>query len=721
MSRVTHRVVCLYDVLEIQRSATADEIKKAYRRMALLHHPDKNPHNQDEAATRFKAVQEAYQTLSDEQERAWYDAHREHILRPPKQQQEQDDDDGEALYAYCRSSAYKDFSDDDDGFYHTYAALFASIEQKEQLAHDNRSDSDSHDDDDELTRPAFGSSSASPATVRAFYAYWAAFSTRRSFSGRDKWDLVDAPNRQYRRAMEAENKKERGKAKREYNECVRELVKWVRKRDKRVSDIERKDREEEKRKEDERKEKLRVDDESRRRDRAEHASREQERWAEQERERKAVYGEIDAETALQEKEARDKRSGGGVAMEFECVLCRKMFKSEKQWENHEKSKKHRDEVNKHTRAPTNNQQQQQQQQSAQRRAGDSDQYECVVCGVAFSGAAELIEHESGRGHEVQLERVKREMEEDEEFVRQEVERMKIENGQVGGADGDDGEESDSEDQDEDEAELRRLEKKQKKQAKKAMKKKAMPSTGLKRDDAEREERLRGKTDAAAKEKSAGGGSTGRGAQKERAAQEEDEQLPAVEERDDDDEEEEAEEDEEDGLEQMLQMAQRSSKAAVADATSAKKKKSTSKAKQSAKPAATSQRKPAKPKATAVEMAEEADETVGASDDNIAKSGKKSSSRRRKAEPKTEEAKETQEDAEKKEGEDEPEEEQQDKPDGAEAEKRAKERKRAEKKAKKGAKKSAAEEFKCAVCDSEFDTRNTLYKHLKEKKHAAPPP
>lgn len=61
-----------YEVLEITRSADAAEIKKAYRRLALQYHPDRNQGDK-EAEEKFKAINEAYQVLSDEQKRATYD------------------------------------------------------------------------------------------------------------------------------------------------------------------------------------------------------------------------------------------------------------------------------------------------------------------------------------------------------------------------------------------------------------------------------------------------------------------------------------------------------------------------------------------------------------------------------------------------------------------------------------------------------------------------
>jgi len=61
-----------YKVLEVARNASDKEIKKAYRRLAMKYHPDRNSDNPD-AEEKFKAIQEAYAILSDEQKRAAYD------------------------------------------------------------------------------------------------------------------------------------------------------------------------------------------------------------------------------------------------------------------------------------------------------------------------------------------------------------------------------------------------------------------------------------------------------------------------------------------------------------------------------------------------------------------------------------------------------------------------------------------------------------------------
>ncbi len=61
-----------YEVLGVSKSATADEIKKAYRRLAMKHHPDRNAED-TKAEDRFKEAKEAYEVLKDKDKRATYD------------------------------------------------------------------------------------------------------------------------------------------------------------------------------------------------------------------------------------------------------------------------------------------------------------------------------------------------------------------------------------------------------------------------------------------------------------------------------------------------------------------------------------------------------------------------------------------------------------------------------------------------------------------------
>jgi curved DNA-binding protein CbpA len=72
--------VNLYAVLGVERGATADEIRRAYRQAALLWHPDRNP--DPDAAECFQAVQEAYERLRDPDRRRSYDLALESAFGP---------------------------------------------------------------------------------------------------------------------------------------------------------------------------------------------------------------------------------------------------------------------------------------------------------------------------------------------------------------------------------------------------------------------------------------------------------------------------------------------------------------------------------------------------------------------------------------------------------------------------------------------------------------
>ena len=221
---------CHYEVLEVERDADDDVLKKAYRKLALKWHPDKNAHQADLATERFKDIQGAYAVLSDPQERAWYDAHRDAILRGGSGVAadgggaDADMQPGVDVWAYFTSSAYTGFGDDTRGFYTVYAGVFQKIATDEVRFGER------------AAGPPLGSSSAPWVDVRDFYGWWDGFSTARPCAGADTYDTRQAPNRQVRRAMEKENNKARSEKRKELNELVRNLVAYVKKRDRRVAE-----------------------------------------------------------------------------------------------------------------------------------------------------------------------------------------------------------------------------------------------------------------------------------------------------------------------------------------------------------------------------------------------------------------------------------------------------------------------------------------------------
>ncbi|KAL5053919.1 hypothetical protein RYX36_034601 [Vicia faba] len=62
-----------YKILQVDKNAKDEELKKAYRKPAKKWHPDKNPTNKKDAEAKFKQISEAYEVLSDPEKRAIYD------------------------------------------------------------------------------------------------------------------------------------------------------------------------------------------------------------------------------------------------------------------------------------------------------------------------------------------------------------------------------------------------------------------------------------------------------------------------------------------------------------------------------------------------------------------------------------------------------------------------------------------------------------------------
>ncbi|XP_061472116.1 dnaJ homolog subfamily C member 21 [Rhineura floridana] len=338
---------CHYEVLGVKRDASDEDLKRAYRRLALRWHPDKNLENGEAAAEQFKLIQAAYDVLSDPQERAWYDNHREALLKGGVDGEYQDD--SLDVLRYFTVTCYSGYGDNEKGFYAVYRHVFEMIAKEEM---------ESVPEEDEEEFPSFGDSQSDyDAVVHCFYAYWQSFCTRKNFAWKEEYDTRHALNRWEKRAMEKENKKTRDKARKERNELVRELVAFIRKRDRRVQ-AHRKLLEEQNAEKAKKAEELRRQQKLKQAKLAEQykeqswiAMSDLERELQQmEAQYEKEFGDgSDDEEEKEERESKeDKLSEDGDDADFYddlyCPACDKSFKTEKAMRNHEKSKKHREMV-----------------------------------------------------------------------------------------------------------------------------------------------------------------------------------------------------------------------------------------------------------------------------------------------------------------------------------------------------------------------------------------
>ena len=292
----------------------------------------------------FAKIQNAYQVLSDPQERAFYDRHRESILRKSKSTGSRVAEGGysvDDLMTFFDPSVFKGYGDDPKGFYSVYRDLFAFLEDLEAEECDNPA---------KYNYTSFGSkNSPFEPSLKLFYDKFLHFSSIRAFYEADNYDDGYAENRRHRRAIGKENQKFRDAMRREYTDTVRNLAAWVRKRDPRWQAYQKE------------RTAQRLQAEARRKE--ENAKRRAEmadnyvapEWAavndqciddeefllqQLERLRFEEFASTaqDSETA----EIDDNDSDGLDEFDdFYCVVCKKVFKNHKQWKNHEQSKKHK--------------------------------------------------------------------------------------------------------------------------------------------------------------------------------------------------------------------------------------------------------------------------------------------------------------------------------------------------------------------------------------------
>lgn len=314
---------CYYEVLGLSRDCSPTDIKFAFRRLALSLHPDKQPPGSDLAlaTAAFQELQHAHSVLSDPQERAYYDSHRSQIIfSVPASAGAKSASTVPDLFAFFSSSAFSGFSDTGRGFYKVYGDVFDRVFAQE-LAYARRMVVP-----EPAAPPVIGNLDSPYAQVTAFYSYWLGFGSGMDFGWAAAWDAARGESRRVRRLMEEDNKKATRKARREYNDAVRGLAAFCKKRDKRVVDmVLKKKLEEEKRKAEEKE--RRKEEDKRKKERA--MAYQEHEWA---RAEEGLYDEDEEEEMRAKKELSY------------CAACNKKFKSDKQWKNHEQSKKHRNKI-----------------------------------------------------------------------------------------------------------------------------------------------------------------------------------------------------------------------------------------------------------------------------------------------------------------------------------------------------------------------------------------
>ncbi|GFF26773.1 putative C2H2 finger domain protein [Aspergillus udagawae] len=310
-----------YELLGIQHDASTDEIRRAYKRKALELHPDRNYGNVEAATKLFAEIQTAYQVLSDPQERAWYDTHKDAFLSGDGQPSSSEycydsrmTTSGDILKLFSKFSPRMEFSDSPSGFFGGLRAVFTRLALEEEMA--CRADKLEFVD-----YPTFGSQSDTfEDVVRPFYAVWCSFSTKKSFAWKDIYRYSEAPDRRVRRLMEKENKRLREEGIREFNEAVRSLVAFVKKRDPRY--------------------KSGIQSEAQRRELLRQTAAAQAAKSRAVNQAKLREHVIPHWAKSEEAEEENPDSSGSELEQFECIICRKAFKSLNQFNAHERSKKH---------------------------------------------------------------------------------------------------------------------------------------------------------------------------------------------------------------------------------------------------------------------------------------------------------------------------------------------------------------------------------------------
>lgn len=238
-----------------------------------------------------------------------------------------------------------DFSDSDTSFFTIYRTLFNKISSEEMVARE----------DSTIVYPTFGKSDSSydrdsdgERALKYFYSTWTNFATQKSFVWVEPHQASSHSDRRYKRLVDKENQRARDASKKEYNETIRSLVGFIKKRDPRFARSAASNPEKWRAQEIQRiKRELREVAEKRAREREDEARQFREQaWQMQkdvtvDQSSESETAEVQAESAEGSQAEVDEEQPASPVNDWYCAACGKDFNSQGAWDNHERSKKHK--------------------------------------------------------------------------------------------------------------------------------------------------------------------------------------------------------------------------------------------------------------------------------------------------------------------------------------------------------------------------------------------
>lgn len=282
----------------------------------MKYHPDKN--RDRDTTPLFQACQEAYSVLSDPHERQWYDDHRDQILRGKDPEAAKEEDTSyitpSDLLDFINPSCYPGGFEPNtkNNFYEVYRELFRRIDKEEEQEEEVGVD--------HVEAPNFGDAGTYIEDVLEFYKFWEVFGTKKEFAYADVYNTNQAKNGRERRYIQTENRRERQGEKKKFNQNVRDILEFVRKRDPRYQHWKKTIEEEKQKKKEAEAEKKRKAEEA-------HQKRLEEYREKIAKEYEAMEEQLEEEVIIDNS--------------ILCEICSKSFKTEGAFKTHCNSKKHK--------------------------------------------------------------------------------------------------------------------------------------------------------------------------------------------------------------------------------------------------------------------------------------------------------------------------------------------------------------------------------------------